>query len=340
MKNKKLISFGFVFLISFSFLYSQENQGLIKWLTFEEVKSSFEKNQKPVFIFVYQQENDSCKMMFETTFSNKEVADYINVLFYPVKIDVYTKETLTFLDGKKYSQLSATKKAIHPLVTQLLGEKPHFPAIICFNKKTEGTVVAGYKDRDQIFPHLIFQNEEIYNSTTYEEFEKNYFRAFPLGRKQVMTRVLVKWKTLPEALELQKTAPKKIFLDLNVHWKMGCSVMNVATYANPKIAAYLNENFYCVTLYALSTDTINVFDRKFFNEGKTHGFHQLPIALLNGKMNFPALLIFNETGKIINLDQVFFTTKDFEVFIHFFGGNAYKTTTFPEFKAKFKGSFD
>ena len=52
----------------------------------------------------------------------------------------------------------------------------------------------------------------------------------------------VKWMTLEQAIEAQKTNPKKIMIDFYADWCGPCKIMEKNTYNHPIIAKYLNFN--------------------------------------------------------------------------------------------------
>ena len=116
-------------------------------------------------------------------------------------------------------------------------------------------------------------------------------------------------------------------------------MLNLKTYNNPIIAEYLNKNYYCVNLDARTKDTLNFLSQKYINEGASHGFHQLPIAMLNGKMLFPAFLFLDENLKLIDRFQTYMIPEDFEILIQFIGENAYSGQNWEEYKKSFKSSF-
>jgi len=319
-------------------LWAQKDTSKVKWQSFDEVKSLFEKSQKPVLIYFHDEKNDSSNLMLNQTFGLQEVASYINILFYPIKMDIFSKDTITFFDGKAYSN-QGTKGSIHEMVTSLLGTNVEMPAMILFTKNAVGTVYQGFKDRNRIFPVLIYYAESVYNSTPYDKFENYYFKTYPPGQSQIMTRVLLKWKTLDEVVELNKTDPRKIIINLYDNYSISSTMLNLKTFNNPIIAEYLNKNFYCINLDARTKDTLNFLSQKYINEGATNGFHQLPIAMLNGKMLFPAFLFLDENLKLIDRFQTYMIPEDFEVLIHFIGENAYNGQNWEEYKKAFKSSF-
>ena len=54
----------------------------------------------------------------------------------------------------------------------------------------------------------------------------------------------VNWVSFEEAVELQKTNPKNIMMDVYTEWCGPCKMMDKNTFENPLIAKFLNDNFY------------------------------------------------------------------------------------------------
>ena len=333
--------FILIFLTVISQGYAQTDDftdtSKVEWKTFEEVQKLFSEKQKPVYIFLYDNKNDSSRIMLNQTFGLEEVANYINVLFYPIKLEIHTKDTIRFFDNRLYIPL---KNGIHGLAFKLAGDTiPVPPASVVFSREAVGTVYKGFKDRDHIFPILIYYAEDVNKAVTYDEFEKYYFKTYPPGRKQIMTRVLVKWKSIEEAFDTTKTIKKKIFVNLYDNYKITCTMMRLKTYNNPVIAKYLNEKFYPVNIDIRMKDTVHIFNQTFvFNE--KFGFHQLAISFLGGKMKMPAFLVFDENGKFLDKKQEYMTPENFEPLIRFVGDNAYKKMKFTEYLKTFKSSFE
>jgi thioredoxin-related protein len=331
----------FFFIFHSILLLAQKEQAAkdiangVEWKSFEEVNKLFMNKQKPVLIFIYDEDNDSSQIMLDSVFALEEVANYVNVLYYPIKLEVNSKDTLTFFDGNKYANTNGT----HNLAKKLSGGATIIPSTVIFSKEAVGTVYPGFKDRDHIFPILIYYAENTYKTTNYEDFEKYYFKTYPPGRKQIMTRVLIKWKSMEEAFELNKKVPKKIFVNIYNNYNISCTMMRLKTYNNPKIANYLNNNFYCVNIDSKTKDTIKVADQQYINEGAAHGYHQLPIAFLNGKMVFPAFLFFDDEFKFLDKKQEYMTPEEFEPIIKFVGSNAYKKQKWDAYLKSFKSEF-
>ena len=60
----------------------------------------------------------------------------------------------------------------------------------------------------------------------------------------------IQWMTLAEALEAQKTAPKKIFMDVYTKWCGPCKLLDKKTFANRDVARYISEHYYAVKFNA------------------------------------------------------------------------------------------
>ncbi len=326
--------FFVIFFIVKLTVFSQIKTDSIKWLSIEQAGAEFIKKQKPVLIYFYKSHSDSCRKQEKTTFSNPEVANYINILFYPVKIDAETKDSLRFFDGKYYYNSKSTGK-VHDLANQLVGNDT-FPALVLFSRKAVGRTFKGYKNRDEIFRILIYYAEDINLSTDFEDWYKYHKKGYPPGQSQIITRLKIKWRTLKEANELNKSIPKKTLLNFYNYNKISCTLLRTQTFNNSIIANYLNEKFYSVNIDVFTQDTLEIKGVKYINENKTYKFHQLPISALEGKMSFPAFIILDEKGNVLGRYQEYMTPEKFELIMTYFGEDTYKTENFEVFKKHFK----
>ena len=68
-----------------------------------------------------------------------------------------------------------------------------------------------------------------------------------------------------EALEAQKTVPKKIFMDVYANWCGPCKLLDKHTFSNKDLIAYVNENFYAVKFNGEGIEEIYFYDRVFNN---------------------------------------------------------------------------
>ncbi len=329
MKAKLLL----IFLVLCRLAFAQDT--VVNWLTFDQVSEKFSKKQKPILIFIRSDTSRLTVRMLSETFGNPEVARYINVLFYPILFDPKTSDSITFFNGQIF--VKQPGQEYNQLLYSLLGNVIKFPAMVVFNHFGQGRVFYGFKDRDHIFPILVYYAEKAYQSVDYETFEKYYLKTYPPGKKQIITRLNIHWLTMQEALEKQKTQPRKIFIDLYDNYNISQTIMRITTYNNPVIAKYLNTHFYPVTVYARSDEE---FDIKgiHYKKSEKYPYNTFVIDILNGKMHFPAFVILDENLNLLERVQMYMPPEKIEPLLHYYGDNIYKSEKYPQFLKDFKGS--
>jgi len=149
----------------------------------------------------------------------------------------------------------------------------------------------------------------------------------------------IKWLSFEDAYYLNKKKPKKMFVDVYTDWCGWCKKMDAETFANPYIAKYMSDHFYCVKLDAERKDTIVLDGQTFVNPNPAgkRSTHKLAVDLLRGKMSYPSYVFLNEEGKMLTTVSGYQQAKSFETVITYFGSDAYLKSTWEEFRASFKG---
>ncbi len=77
----------------------------------------------------------------------------------------------------------------------------------------------------------------------------------------------IKWLTIEEAQQRIEKEPRKVIMDVYTDWCGWCKKMDKTTFADEKVAQYVNENFYAVKLKADSKDKVT-FKGKEFSKGE------------------------------------------------------------------------
>jgi thioredoxin-related protein len=135
----------------------------------------------------------------------------------------------------------------------------------------------------------------------------------------------VKWYTFTEAVELNKTAPRKIIVDVYTDWCGWCKKMDAATFQNPKIAKILNEKYYAVKFNAERTDDVVFQGHTFKNNGEgRNAVHDLAAAMLNGKMSYPSIVFMNEKNQLITAVPGYQTPEQIEPLLIYISNSLYE----------------
>jgi thioredoxin-related protein len=149
----------------------------------------------------------------------------------------------------------------------------------------------------------------------------------------------VKWYTVKEAMDLQKTAPRKILIDIYTDWCGWCKKMDKETFSHPVIAAYLNKYFYPVKFNAETYDSITFGGHKFINEGKgTRSTHQFALALFqaqNLQPAYPSIAYLDEKLQLIRVWNGFWTAPQIEVWLNYVVEEKYKPLPLEEYQKTF-----
>ena len=148
----------------------------------------------------------------------------------------------------------------------------------------------------------------------------------------------VHWLSIADMQLAYKKEPKPILVDVYTSWCGWCKVMDKQTYGKEKVANYINEHYYAVRLDAESKDEIEW-------NGKKYGFNtmyksnQLAIDLLYAQMSFPTTVLLPSLDGSPAPFAGYLTAKEIEAPLRFFAENFYKSTMFPKYLNKFKGSW-
>ena len=80
-------------LMLFSMVISAQE---INWMTFEEAVEAQKNEPRKIMVDAYTTWCGPCKLLDKNTFSNKDVADYLNKNYYAVKFNAEGNEKVNF----------------------------------------------------------------------------------------------------------------------------------------------------------------------------------------------------------------------------------------------------
>lgn len=158
-----------------------------------------------------------------------------------------------------------------------------------------------------------------------------------IGQAQETPVAEVNWITIEEAYTLSKTTPKKILVDVYTDWCGWCKRMDATTYSNPEIVKYINEHYYAVKFDAEQKEDITILDNtfKFVGEGKK-GYHELAVALLQGKLSYPTTVFLDEQFGMIQPVPGYLDASGIEPILAYFASDAFKDTEWQTFEKDYK----
>ncbi len=318
------------FLLTFP-AFSQE-ESLVKWMSFKEAQEANAKTPKPFLVDFYTDWCGWCKHMMKTTYSDPNIAAYINNWFYPVKFDAETHDTIDYL-GTKYINKGTAKKSPHDLTLKFLGTQLSYPSTVFVSNNFQFNLLTqGYLDVKKIEPLLIFTVENAYRTTPFEEFSKNFNHTF---YDTVFNKVQPQWKTFNSALAEHKKKPKKIIVSINSSFCNTGKVMVKTTFADSALAPYLNKNFYLVNFGVEDKADIEFKGKKYSNNGEGgFPFHSLALELERKNFVLPGTVILDENLEILDVISFYQNPRWMEKVAHYFGDNEYKKMKWDEYLKK------
>ena len=160
-------------LFSLSSLFAGTTPGsekAIQWLSWEEAVEKSQTEKRLILVDLYTDWCGWCKKMDKTTYSDEQIADYINKNFYAVKLNAEQRESITF-KGQEFKFVPSGRNGYHQLAAGLVDNQLSYPTTVFLNGDFERiTVVPGFLQpvqMDQILKYFA----EGYPDVTFEDFQ-------------------------------------------------------------------------------------------------------------------------------------------------------------------------
>lgn len=142
----------------------------------------------------------------------------------------------------------------------------------------------------------------------------------------------ITWMDWTDAVALNRENPKKIFIDVYTEWCGWCKKMDKTTFVDPKVVAYMNENFYAVKFDAESQTPFTYDNHEFkYMQMGSRGIHEFAYALLGRRQSYPSYVYMNRDESRIAISPGF---KDAETMLRelqFISGDHFEKMTFEEY---------
>jgi thioredoxin-related protein len=157
--------------------------------------------------------------------------------------------------------------------------------------------------------------------------------AFRFSDKDKKEKAPINWISIEEAEKLSKKHPRKIVIDVYTDWCGWCKKMDKSTFADEKVAKYVNKNFYAVKLDAESKEDI-VLNGKTYRFNSQYKAHELAVELLQGKMGYPSTIYLDEKFNMLTPVMGYYDAKEFDKLLRYYGENHHKKMAYEEFKVQ------
>lgn len=152
--------------------------------------------------------------------------------------------------------------------------------------------------------------------------------------------VELKWHSMSEAMELNKTTPKKFLIDVYTDWCGWCKVMDKNTFQHKQIAKIIDIYFYAVKFNAeKDADLIykNQTYKLMVDPNTKKGYHEFTSVLMNNQSSgYPTICYMDQELNIIQAISGYQTPEQIEPILKFFGTESYRTTDWQTFTNAFK----
>lgn len=145
---------------------------VIHWMNIDEVQVAMKKQPKRVFVDVYTDWCGWCKVMDKKTFSNKEVAAYMNQHFYAVKLNAEQKDTIHFM-GRNYGFVP--QQRANQFAAELMSGRMSYPTFVILDDAFQNPIpVPGYQNVPTMEKILKYIATGVYKTVQFPEYEKTF----------------------------------------------------------------------------------------------------------------------------------------------------------------------
>ena len=183
----RLFLFTFLFLFTAGGVTAQE----IKWMSMNEALKAQKKEPRKIFMDAYTTWCGPCKMLDKNTFSNKDVAEYINENYYPVKFNAEGQEEINYMgrafDNPGFDPNRRGRNSTHGFARFL--KISGYPSLVYFDE--EGNPIGripGYRTPLQLELFLKLFIEEDYKKINtpeaFQEYSQNFQNEFEVANSQ------------------------------------------------------------------------------------------------------------------------------------------------------------
>ena len=148
-------------------------------MTWEEAVEASKSEPRKVLVDIYTDWCGYCKKMDKGTFTDAELATYINENFYAVKFDAEQEEDILWNDVT-FKFRPGKRRGAHELAISLLDGKMGYPSFVYLDEEFSRIMISpGYKTAPMMQKELVFAVEEHYKSQSWGDYKKTLKQGNP-----------------------------------------------------------------------------------------------------------------------------------------------------------------
>ncbi len=146
----------------------------------------------------------------------------------------------------------------------------------------------------------------------------------------------IKWLDFEQAAVLNRTEPKKIFVDVYTSWCSWCKVMDKETFTDPLIIEYINRKYHPVKFDGEEKGSVSFRGKVYESKG---GFHELAAFLLQEKMIYPTYVILDEDFNILEPIRGFKKAPQLDAILKYYAEDHYVKTDYDSFAEAYQSPY-
>jgi len=153
-------------LLIWSNVYSQTK---VNWIELDN-NTEINNNGKKIIIDLYTDWCGWCKVMDRNTFTDKQVIEYINNYFLPVKFDAEYNDNVIF-NNNSYKFINSGRKGINELAYALTNGNLSYPMTVFLDENYQLiTLLPGYHKPNFYNKVLKYIGEDHWKDKTWDEY--------------------------------------------------------------------------------------------------------------------------------------------------------------------------
>lgn len=179
--NSMQISGIFLFAILCSWFSKPDSPATLpademQWLTLSQAESRMAAQKKDIIIDLYTDWCGWCKVMDRNTYSNRNVIQYLQEKFYPVKLNAETRDLVVWRGQQfKYNE----KYRVNDYAIHLTGGQLSYPSTVILPADGSAPqVIPGYLKPADMELILKYFGEGHYGKTAFETYRKNFVQTW------------------------------------------------------------------------------------------------------------------------------------------------------------------